>query len=220
MKPTERFFEANFYSQVASSWYPTRLTWFTPSTVDEALWAFDTFVHIGGRFLFFQFKHPSVRRVRRTLCAHDHSYLQTHAPHAQLLQFRQMAEGWPANTFHYAMPGLLDWGDYAAVAVDLLPNTFYFDVKESLPYLLPAPTKEDGHPRLSGIHYLNLDPECARFQLRSEPITIAAARFSGLPEVDQVDPSNLPERMQSRAGFGDFVAALPRGTMGLLMSPQ
>lgn len=222
MRPTERFFEANFYSQVARAWFPQYLTWFTPSRVDEADYGFDTFTDLGGKFFFFQFKHAKTWRTRKKLCPDQtHRYVQAHAKHDQLDTFRALAQNWPPGSFFYVMPGLVDWADYThAEVANLLDHTYYFDVTD-LPHPIGIPTKTDGAPRLSGEHQLNLDPQCPQFTLRSDPIDLPALRFSGL--VDQHndiagDVSQNP-MLESRGSFGELMDTLPSTTTCLLVSP-
>ena len=235
IKATERFFEANFYSQVARDWYPNRLVWFTPSTNQEADLAFDSLAQLGGWIFFFQFKLPKARRTRSTICGPGHPYVQTLAAHEQLRTFREHAEHWEPGHFFYVMPALITLDEFAAENWNVLPHTYYWDVRTGVPLNLPAPTKTDGSPRKSEQHYLNLEPNCCSFRLRSDPIDIEATPFNLLREQFGSAPHFQPQQqgpslvtldevaalpLVNPVTFRQFVRTLPSGTRGLAIIQQ
>lgn len=218
--PSERFFESNFCSEVAFEWHPCRLTWFTPSTQEEADLAFDSYANFGGRFFFFQFKFPRTWRERRTVCAPKHHYLQARADHDQMIELRRLAADWPLQTVLYAMPGFL-----GTVPERVLPVTHFWDVMQ-IPQDFPAPTTSRGTPRLSREHYLNLCPICGAWTVRSEPLDFASHTAAAL--VDELAEGLRGGRQQNsvpvvddvpdRRAFASMMQALGPNAAALLVS--
>ena len=159
----EKTIELNFPKQVGER-IPTGF-WFGLTQLQEAQNGYDAAVTIGGTLYLFQYKVSTV--CLRNGCR------QFQVPHAQMEILKGQVK-LPRKVF-YVLPDVGLVNELAAYDWDLLRCTWLVDVND-LPDPVPTPTRRDGLPRLSGLHYMDLDAKNAppHVVLHSDPVAVPA----------------------------------------------
>jgi hypothetical protein len=143
---SEKTLELNFCSQAHSA-CPSRVVWFGLTQRQEAALGFDAAMELGGRLLIFQFK-ASTRLLQS-------GARQFQAPHEQMENLRRRT-GSAMRSVFYVFPMLGELAELRAVRGDVLGNSWLLDVTD-IPRLA-RPRRHDGALRLSGNHYVDVDP--------------------------------------------------------------
>ena len=191
MRLSEKTLELNICAQVAGYvfWphaFPGHhLIWFGLTQRQEAEAGYDAWTRVGGRLLLLQFK-ASKRRIgpsRRFTLDHD-----------QLRNLRNRVRQHRRSVF-YVFP-LVGTSRELAGNPDLIPQTWLLDVAGLTN--IPAPTKANGQPRRSGLHYADVTP--GRVVLHSDPREFTTDR------IDKVVPGPSPDAGWSKSSLPSFDA--------------
>lgn len=198
MRLSEKTIELTLCARMSAGLqYPV---WFGLTQAQEYRAGFDAAFRLRGRLFLFQFKasNTNVGGSRRFTL-----------PHRQLCNLQRLARG--NRSVFYVLPMTGDTHTLHS-RPDILADTWILDVS-TLP-TIPPPTKRDGTPRISGRHYLDVNPPyCV---LRSDPIEVDIFPASELRTVlagrgGLLESHNSPVKDLSDLGFTE-------GGFGLVVS--
>src|SRR6266581_3650388 len=158
MRIAEKTVELNYCAQLSRR-ARNDVIWFSLTQKQEARAGFDTCTKLGGRLVVFQFK-ASNQDIR------NKSARRFTAKHAQLTALRIRCRGFFRSVF-YAFPLIGNTLELSKTQ-DFLSHTWLLDV-QTLPPVSP-PTRSDGHPRKSGVHYVDVSP--GKAVIRSDPVEV------------------------------------------------
>ena len=203
MRLSEKTLELNFCSQFAAA-CPSPILWYGLTQLEEAELGFDVATRVGGTSVLFQVKasaHTLVRSGRR----------QFRLPHDQLEALRALARPNRPRRVFYVFPLVGTTGELAASGGLVLANSWLLDVSTLVS--TPAPTKKDGTPRLSNLHYADVQPYSAI--VHSEPVDYKLISALGFAEDPIAEPAS-PERTD---GANDELANVARELKNSQRSP-
>lgn len=157
MRLSEKTIELNFCAQFTRH-CPKPVSWFGLTQRQEAQAGFDACTKLGGRLLIFQFKASNhmLSSGRR----------QFRLNHDQMTKLQARVNGFQRSVF-YVFP-LLGTTSELHKSRDILDQSWFLDLA-LLPSIMP-PTKRDGTPRKSRVHYADVAPGIAT--LHSEPVDV------------------------------------------------
>jgi len=204
MRLSEKTIEINFCAQVGRR-SPRELVWFGLTQAQEARAGFDVCTRLGGRLLLLQFKASAeiVRGARRF-----------RAPHDQMLALKARCRDLERAVF-YVLPALGTTEEFARDR-NLLRQSWLLDVAD-IPKLEP-PTRNDGRPRRSRLHYLDLEPPIVT--IHSEPVRVSVLSAGHLMDLSQGRNGLSSDDVGGLSGFLDLRRALPRNSVGAIVFPQ
>lgn len=219
MRLSEKTLELNFCAQFAAA-CGVPVLWYGLTQMEEAALGFDVATRLGGTSLLFQ-----VKASRHTIRAG--SARRFRLPHEQLVALRALVHPGRQRRVFYAFPMVGTTVELAQIGGDVFGHTWLLDV--GLLSATASPTRRDGAPRRSHLHYADVGPPSVVVHSRPETYPIIPApqllrevegelRGSPLvsPEAAHSELSIVARRLSQRrrAPWGRLVAAvlLPLGS--------
>ena len=199
MRLSEKSIELNFCRQVAPL-VGSPAWWFGATQKEEQEAGGDVATSVAGTWLLFQMKASNhvlsstgARRFR--------------AQHHQLLELQARASH-PLRVL-YVLPTIGNTAELMAAAFDLIHHVRLIDVHQ-IP-VIPAPTKADGAPRVSGLHYFDLAANLSNVTIRLEPVEVEALSLTAFGESLQATLGSAEEGGVEPLAAGDLARSFLGG---------
>jgi hypothetical protein len=165
---SEKTLELTLCSQISFS-IGRLMVWFGLTQKQEALAGFDACTAINGQLCVFQFKASSITT--------RYGERRFTAPHRQMEQLRELANGTPGNVF-YVFP-LVGTVNELTTRKDVINYTWLLDVADIPP--LSPPTTRSGGLRASENHYVDVQPPIAT--IHSNPVRVKVTQAAQITQV-------------------------------------
>ena len=203
MRLSEKTIEINWCAQYVKA-SPQSVLWFGLTQKQEAQAGFDTCTKVDGRLLIFQFKasnHVLKSGARQFQLKHD-----------QLTQLQVRAKHYVRSVF-YVFPSV---GETYEIAAN--PNILYQSQLLDVAQIsrLGHPTKRDGTPRKTGVHYA--DVVNGKATLHSDPVDVELIDAAGFAETGLLGAEGFYRAFEDFDDFWSFRLAFSKNAAAVVVA--